>query len=190
MKNLRFKELFKKIILIPVAWFIGAGAIIAGFQRLASKPLDALFVIFFGIIIFPPANKLIVKSRYAKLIKIVLGLALFGSLMGSVYLDLRPTAEKEMDAKRKSGIQALTVIARLYCQEKAVCAESLEQIFQAGRTAPFHESFNPDDYFYRQIDSGKDCVISTDLSTGEKETTLCIGEDLKYVKYLTNPHAD
>jgi hypothetical protein len=178
----------KNKILTILGWFFGIGALIGGIQRLFSNPLEAVYYLSFGVIIFPPINSLITKTSYAKWIKIAVGLLFFGSLITQVYLEQRPSPEKEMDKIKRSNVSITKQIAKSYCDKNKRCPSSLDELFSSGATGPY-ESYRVEDYFYRSIDDGKDCVISTVLSTKENYSRLCIGDNLEYVKYLKDPNA-
>ena len=187
-KNIDILNLkMKRKILTVLGWFFGIGALVGGVQRLFSNPLEAVYYLSFGVIIFPPINNLIAKTPYAKWIKIAVGLLFFGSLVTQVYLEQRPSPEKEMDKVRRSNVNITQQIAKSYCVKNGKCASSLDELFSSGMTGPY-ESYREEDYYYRSIDDGKDCVINTILSTKENYPRLCIGDDLQYVKYLKNPY--
>ncbi len=177
----------KSRILNILGWFLGIVAFVWGIQRLFSNPLEAIYYLSFGVIIFPPINKLITKTSHAKLIKIVVGLLFLGSLITQVYLEQRPSPEKEMDKIKRSNVDITKQIAKSYCVKNGRCPSSLDELFRNGATGPY-ESYKVEDYFYRSIDDGKDCVISTVLSTKETYSRLCIGDNLEYVKYLKDPN--
>jgi len=177
----------KRKILTILGWLLGLGALIGGAQLLFSNPLKAIYFISFGIMIFPPISSLISKASYAKWIKLIVGLLFFGSIITQVYLEQKPSPEKEMDSIKRSNVNITKQIARDYCRKNKKCASSLDELFKSGATGPY-ESFRVEDYFYRSIDDGKDCVISTILSTKEVYSELCIGENLEYIKYLKYPN--
>lgn len=170
-------------ILTILGWFFGLGCILGGISKLFANPLEAVYLLSFGIILFPPANKLIHKLPNPKLIKIIIGVVLFTSFIAQVYLEQRPTPEKKFDAIKKSNTNLIKQLAKSYCIENKKCPMSLDELYSTGHTAPF-ESYRVEDYTYQPINNGEDCVVSTILSTGEKYAELCIGEKLEYSKYL------
>jgi hypothetical protein len=178
----------KNKILNILGWFLGIVAFIGGIQRLFSNPLEAVYYLAFGVIIFPPINSLITKTSYAKWIKIAVGLLFFGSLIAQVYLEQRPSPEKEMDGIKRSNVNITKIVARSFCDKNKRCPSSLDELFSSGFTGPY-ESYRVEDYFYRSIDGGKDCLIGTVLSTKEIYSQLCIGNNLEYFKYLKDPNA-
>jgi len=177
----------KNKILNILGWFLGIGGIVGGIQKIFSNPLEAVYYLSFGVIIFPPANNLITKTSYAKLIKIIIGLLFFGSLITQVYLEQRPSPGKEMDKIKRSNVGITKQVAKSYCVKNGKCPSSLDELFSSGATGPY-ESYKVEDYYYRSIDDGKDCVINTVLSTKENYSRLCIGDNLEYIKYLKNPY--
>lgn len=180
------KEIMKNKIFNILAWVFGIGAIIGGIPKLFSNPLEAVYYLSFGAIIFPPINNLIAKTSRAKLIKTIIVLLFIGSLITQVYLEQRPSPAKEIDKIKISNTNITKQIAKSYCIKNGRCPSSLDELFSSGATGPY-ESYKVEDYFYRSIDNGKDCVISTVLSTGKTHAELCIGDNLEYVKYLIDP---
>lgn len=174
----------QKKLLNFFAWILGGAGFIYGFISLSSQPLVSVYLFSLAFMIFPPLNRLILKSKHAKKIKVAIGILFFTSLIaGSLLQQDSVTGE---DKYKSSNVTVLKTVAKNYCVEKGQCPESLDQLFNEGYTGPF-ESFRHEDYYYRQIDEGKDCVISTTLSNGEVFARLCIGDNLEYNKYLRNP---
>lgn len=165
------------------SWIFGSVALVAGISRLLKNPLESLYLLSLAAILLPPVNQLILKTKYAKQIKVALGVLFFASLL---LVAFKPAPDPEGDKIKTANMSILKIISKEYCEEKNKCADSLSELFEAGYTGPF-ESFKHEDYTYRSIDNGKDCVISTTLSTGEQKPRLCIGDNLEYVKYLRNP---
>jgi hypothetical protein len=166
------------------SWFLGGTALIYGVLRLFSQPRESIYLLSLAFLIFPPLSNLITKSKHARNIKIIIGIIFFASVFAGPFLNENRVTEE--DKYKRSNIGILKIIAKNYCVEKGKCPDSLDQLFSEGYTGPF-ESFKHEDYFYRQIDGGEDCVISTTTSNGERITRLCIGENLEYIKYLQNP---
>jgi len=180
-------KIMKNKILNILSWILGIGILIGGVQQLFYSPLKAVFYLSFGLIIFPPTNNLITRTSHAKWIKIAIGLLFIGSLATQIYLEQKPSREKEMDKIKRSNISITQQIAKSYCVEKGRCPSSLDELFSSGMTGPY-ESYKAEDYYYRSIDEGKDCVLNTILSTKENYSQLCIGDNLQNVKYLRDPY--
>lgn len=94
-----------------------------------------------------------------------------------------------MDGYKRSNTNITKQIAKSYCLKNGRCPTSLDELFNSGATGPY-EFYRAEDYFYRSIDDGKDCVIGTTLSNGKYYTELCIGDNLANIKYLIDPKAE
>ena len=136
--------------------------------------------------LFPPASHLIAKSKQARIIKILIGVAFFGSLVLGGYLQQQATPDKQLDRTKESNVKIIRQLTESYCNKNGKCPNSLEELYATGITGPF-ENYKAEDYFYRSVDNGKECLISTSLSTGKEYTVPCIGKNFRYLPHLLDP---
>ena len=92
-----------------------------------------------------------------------------------------------MDLIKKSNVNITKQIVKSNCIDNGECPASMDEVFSTGKTGPY-EQYRVEDYFYRQIDGGKDCLVTTVLTNKENYTEFCFGDNLKYFRYKIDPY--
>lgn len=129
----------------------------------------------------------LIKANYPKLTRAMFASIIIIWIFISVYFDTRSSPDREKDETKKTNVNITKQIAYNYCIKNKKCPSSLNNLFSDGYTGPY-KNFNFQDYFLRSIDDGRDCVIYTVLSNKSNYARLCIGNNLKYIKYLIDPN--
>ncbi len=109
-----------------------------------------------------------------------IGIPLLGILIFLLLVFKSPKKQlsSAKDAIRTAGVQEISTQARHFCLEEGRCPASILEIQQKGYLAEI--PIDPDtkaNYLYQATSDGKDCLVKTELSTGEEFSRSCISSD-------------
>lgn len=109
-----------------------------------------------------------------------IGIPLLGILTSLLLIFVSPKKQmsKAGDLVRTADVQEISTQARRFCLEEGRCPASILEIQQKGYLGEV--PVDPDtkaNYSYQTTSDGKDCLVKTELSTGEEFSRPCTSSD-------------